>query len=60
MGPGCRSASPTCSSVEEGARKAVKTLEAAGMDAYGLLPLPRMAVFGTHGHWDLEGGGKRS
>lgn len=55
---GCGSASPTCSSVEEGARKAVNTLEAAGVDAHRLLPLARMAVLGTHGHGDLEGGGQ--
>lgn len=54
-GQGCGSASPTCSSVEEGARKAVKTLKAAGMDAHRLLLLPRAAVLGTHGHRDLEG-----
>lgn len=56
QGAGLR-ASCTCSFVEEGAREAVKTLEAAGVDAHSLLPLPRLAVLGTRGHGDLGWGG---
>lgn len=56
-GQGCQPASRTCSFVEEGAREAVKTLKAAGVDAHRLLLLPGLAVLGTRGHGDLAGGG---
>lgn len=56
-GQGCQPASRTFSFVEEGAGGAVKTLKAAGVDAHRLLLLPRLAVLGTRGHGDLEGGG---
>lgn len=55
-GQGCQPANRTFSFVEEGAREAIKTLKAAGMDAHRLLLLPRLAVLGTRGHGDLEGG----
>lgn len=44
----------TCREVEVGARWAVHTLKAAGVETHGLFPLPRLAALGTHGHWDLE------
>lgn len=59
-GPGCTPASRTCSFIEEGAREAVNTLKAAGVEAHGLLLLPRLTVLGTHGHRDLEEGGHES
>lgn len=57
-GQGYVPASRTCSCIEEGTRQAVKTLKAAGVNAHGLLLLPRLTVFGTHGHRDLEEGGR--
>lgn len=60
VGQGCVPASRTCSCIEEGARQAVKTLKAAGVNAHGLLLLPRLTVFGTRGHRDLEERGHES
>lgn len=59
-GQGCGPASRTCRFIEEGARGAVKTLKAAGVEAHGLLLLPRLTVPGTRGHRDLEEGGHES
>lgn len=52
-GPSRGGGSCTCREVEVGARWAVHTLKAAGVETHGLFPLPRLAALGTHGHWDL-------
>ena len=46
--------------VEEGAREAVNTLEAARVQAHRLFLLPRLAASGAHRHRDLGGGGQKT